>query len=66
MSFETAVIKSLSEQADEHAALKMRAYMKNKFEFFGVPSPARNVICQEAYTEYAVPDNAINSAKQLF
>jgi 3-methyladenine DNA glycosylase AlkD len=35
------IVKRFEEQADSEAALPMKQYLRNQFEFFGIPTPAR-------------------------
>jgi 3-methyladenine DNA glycosylase AlkD len=65
MHFVDEIIQRL-EANSSNKSIKMAAYMKDKFVFYGVTSPIRKQICKEVYAEYGVPENAIEIAKQLF
>lgn len=41
------IINIFKQNADEEAALPMKKYMKNKFEFLGIKSPQRRVLLKE-------------------
>lgn len=45
------IFSKLSEIRDEQAAIKMSAYMRNKFNFLGVRSVERKGVCKEFYKE---------------
>lgn len=47
--------QSLAWHADPHRAARMRAYMKDRFEFFGVPAPERRQIFREFFAREGVP-----------
>lgn len=66
MNFEQAIISQLEANANPKQALKMAAYMKNQFVFYGINSSTRKLICKEIYDQYGVPENAIEVAKVLF
>lgn len=44
------------EAANPQRALAMSAYMKNHFEFFGIPSPQRKIIQQEWFNGFKIRD----------
>ena len=35
------IVKRFKDQADAQAALPMKQYLRNQFEFMGLPTPAR-------------------------
>ena len=43
------IINELSRNKDESRAAQMSAYMRNQFEFFGVPTPIRKQLCREYF-----------------
>jgi 3-methyladenine DNA glycosylase AlkD len=50
-------IKQLFEQyRDKEKAIQMEKYMKNHFEFFGIPSPQRNEITKQFFKKNGYPD----------
>lgn len=52
--------------ANVAASDKMRAYLRDQFEFYGITSPARKQICKDIYSEYGVPANGIELAKAMY
>jgi len=55
------IIQKLREQANPQKAVEMKAYMRNKFNFFGISSPARRAIFQPffaALDKHEHPKNA--------
>ncbi len=46
------------EAADPERAVGAAAYMKNNFEFFGIPAPLRQSIVREALREQGLPEAA--------
>ena len=68
MSWESTLIETLSNQANEEGAVKMAAYMTGHFSFFGVPSPLRKEALRQTYQECCVPEiaDAFSIAKRLY
>jgi len=68
----TALVKELKsafqEEGDEAAAKQMAAYMKNKFNFYGVKRPERDVIQRRILDQYGYPpsDEIEDVATKLF
>lgn len=53
-------IKAAFEQASDHErAVKMKAYMKDQFEFFGIDSPARKQILVDLINQHGKPDSDV-------
>jgi 3-methyladenine DNA glycosylase AlkD len=51
-----APLKSAFEkEQDSETAQKIEAYMRDKFKFYGIKSPQRNVIQKEFWGEYGLP-----------
>ena len=50
-----AVRAELERNADAKIAAGQKAYMKNKFEFFGIPSPQRKLIHQSINARFKLP-----------
>ncbi|MEZ5347049.1 MAG: DNA alkylation repair protein [Pyrinomonadaceae bacterium] len=54
-------IKPLAEKFKESAvpenAPQMKAYMKDRFEFFGIKTPARKAISREFFSAHGIPDH---------
>src|SRR5690606_4430254 len=46
------IINGLESLADKHRAKAMEAYMKNKFTFYGIPSPDRTQLMKEIQASY--------------
>lgn len=42
------VFRLLKENADPHKRVRMRAYMRNQFEFLGVPTPKRRALTKDS------------------
>lgn len=43
------IYNKISELRNEEAAIKMKAYMRNQFEYLGVKTPARKKACKDFY-----------------
>lgn len=43
--------KQFEENSDAENAVKMAAYMKNHFSFYGIPAPKRKALCKELLKE---------------
>jgi 3-methyladenine DNA glycosylase AlkD len=50
------LIKSFEAYADPERAVKMRAYMKDQFEYMGLQTPVRKELTKAFYAEYGYPD----------
>jgi 3-methyladenine DNA glycosylase AlkD len=48
--------KKFRQQANATNAAGMKAYLLNQFEFFGLKTPERRVLCKEHYKQYPVTD----------
>jgi 3-methyladenine DNA glycosylase AlkD len=46
------IVKRFIEQADAQAALPMKQYLRNQFEFIGLPTPARVALTKPWVKEY--------------
>ena len=62
------LIESFRAAADENAAKKMSAYLRNQFEFLGIKTPQRKKIFAEFLESAGIPafDEVGNLARQLF
>ncbi len=56
------LIKLFEEHADPVYGSKMRAYMRNQFDYLGLPSPLRKKLATHFYTEYGYPDPSMLEA----
>lgn len=52
------LVKSFEAHADAERAQRMRAYMKDQFDFLGLPSPLRKELSKKFYTEAGYPEPA--------
>src|SRR5437868_5397402 len=59
-SYTQSLVTKLAPSADAEKAVAMKAYMKNQFEFLGVPTSGRRKIFKDHLKE-----NAITSEHQL-
>lgn len=48
---------SFEKYSDSDRAVRMAAYMKDKFEFYGIPSPTRKSIQNEVFSKYSIKDS---------
>ncbi|GGH77113.1 3-methyladenine DNA glycosylase AlkD [Pullulanibacillus pueri] len=48
MDFEPLFI-ALENNRDEERSVKMSAYMRNQFQFLGIPTPKRRILCKELF-----------------
>jgi 3-methyladenine DNA glycosylase AlkD len=60
------ITSRLSAKSNLDNATKMKAYMKDKFSFYGVPSPIRRQICKGIYAEHGLSEDPVSLAKQLW
>jgi 3-methyladenine DNA glycosylase AlkD len=51
------VQRELADRADSRRAVAMAAYMKTSMPFYGVPKPARELICRELEKRFAVTNH---------
>ena len=47
----TALIDAILASKDEQQAIGMRVYMRNQFQFLGVPTPVRRTICKPYFKQ---------------
>ena len=68
MDFIIALEKEFIAQADTAQSMAMEAYMKNHFQFFGIPMPQRRAILKSVSAEYSddIKANARTLAFQLY
>jgi 3-methyladenine DNA glycosylase AlkD len=50
------ISKNFRQNAKPENAVPMKAYMKNRFEYFGIKSPERKIILKEFFAENELPD----------
>ncbi|NNE98857.1 MAG: DNA alkylation repair protein [Pyrinomonadaceae bacterium] len=50
------LVQELERHANDKDAIKMKAYMKDRFEMFGIKTPARRMIAREFLLEYGLPE----------
>ena len=55
-----------SNHSDEDRAQKMKAYMRDQYEYFGIMATPRKEITKQVYQELGLPENPIEVAKKLF
>ncbi len=57
MSLDSKHLRSVLEiHADPELAIRMKHYMRNQFEYYGIPSPKRKVIVKEIFHSYKLQD----------
>jgi 3-methyladenine DNA glycosylase AlkD len=61
-----ALIALLDEKSDPVRAIQMAAYMKDKFEFFGIPAPERKKLSKAFIDEHKLSPSYFSIAKHLF
>jgi 3-methyladenine DNA glycosylase AlkD len=66
MTLDKIFRRAFEEHENVEAAVKMKAYMRGQYEYFGISSPVRKDICKLVYSEHGVPDDAVELAKLLF
>ncbi len=68
MEFVTKLIQVFQEHANAQNKLPMQAYMKDKFEFFGLRSPERKLLLKDLINKYKdeVSDNCRKIALDLY
>jgi 3-methyladenine DNA glycosylase AlkD len=49
------LVKLFEMHANPERAIKMRAYMKDQFDYLGLPSPLRKDLAKQFYSEYGYP-----------
>lgn len=59
-SFNHPLVNQLARLSNAEKADRMKAYMKNQFDFLGIPTPERRRICQEH-----IKRNRIETAEEL-
>ena len=45
------ILMQLQDVADAQKAIEMAAYMKNQFDFLGIPTPLRRKLCEPLFKE---------------
>ena len=57
--YTSLLIESLASEADPERAASMKAYMRNQFDFFGLPSPIRRALAKVFLQKENRPDIAM-------
>lgn len=65
-NFAEEVIQCFEVNSNDGLAIKMAAYMRNKFKFYGIPAPVRYKLCRELYAKYGIPEDAFAVAHLLW
>jgi len=58
------LVEKTAKAASTERAASMSAYMKNHFDFYGVPAPQRKLILKEHWSEHPLKTNDINGVAQ--
>ena len=65
-AFNLLLEERFEEYKNEERASKMKTYMRNQFEFYGIMATPRKEITKSVYRDLGVPENFIDVAKELF
>ena len=66
MTWSDRLIEVFKEYENVPRAAKMRAYMRDQFDYFGIMATPRKDLTKKVYAEIGVPENPIEVAKELF
>ncbi|WP_025667922.1 DNA alkylation repair protein [Aquimarina megaterium] len=69
MDFTTSLISIFQEHANAKEAIRMEAYMKNRFSYYGIKAPVRKSLLKDIilqYTPTLTHDNVISIANVLY